>query len=309
MSLFELKSTARMDTDTAPWVQKLPIRKWLDFVDPERALLVQVGAHDHAEHSYHNPEPGPECVRRGWRAILIEPMREPFARLSAQYSALPAVTSGRVRLVNAAVCSSCSQPSSSMWMVSLSNASDMGVRCLRALNDSYSWVAEISSLKQRHVLKHDFIFNWRPRECETCAARLGLPAGSLRPNCMHQVLKHNIELRPVGCACLDRLLTDESSVQLLVVDAEGFDADVLFQYPFGRVRTARVVFEHYHLNTTAKAAINSLLHRHGFVPLEKDGFTQAWRHANSSVAMRSERHAGLPARRQQRDSGGGGALR
>lgn len=289
---------------TPQWAQKLPIRKWLDFVDPTRALLVQVGAHDHADHSYENLEPGPECVRRGWRAILLEPMREPFARLSAQYDALPAVASGRVRLVKAAVCSSCSEPSSYMWTVSLRNTSSMAVRCLRALNDSYSWVAEISSLNQRHVLKHNFIFNWRRKECEVCAARLGLPAGSLRPNCMHHVLKDNLELRPVGCVCLDRLLADESSVELLTIDAEGFDADILFQYPFGRVRTARVVFEDFHLNASAKVAASALLESHGFVLLEdKDGYNKAWRHLNASVAMRSDRRAGIPARRRRRERG------
>jgi hypothetical protein len=299
-----------MDASTAPpWVEKLPIKRWLDNVDPARALLVQVGAHDHAEHSYHNPEPGPDCVRRGWRAILIEPMREPFARLHAQYGSLSAVTSGRVRLVNAAVCSSCSQPSAPMWTVSLSNTSDMGVQCLRALNDSYSWVPEISSLNKMHVLKHSFIFNWRPRECETCAARLGLPAGSLRPNCMHQVLKHNLELRSVNCVCLDRLLAGEHSVDLLAVDAEGFDADVLTQYPFSRLRTARVVYEYIHLNASAKADIVSLLESHGFVPLEQDGYTRAWRHANASVDLRSQRRASLPARRRPRGSKRAGTMR
>lgn len=267
--------------------QTMRTPQWARLVDPAHGMLVQIGAHDHANHGYANPDVGPLCVSRGWRALLVEPMSEAFSRLKAQYKEKLLVDNGRLRLLNSAVCGSCDQHESVMWAIDLSNPTSMAMRCLAALNDTYGWVGELASLSRRHVIKHDYVFNWRVNECKICAERLGVPA--LRPNCMHKVLGDNVQRRVTKCACLEHELQSEESVTLLLVDAEGFDADILRRYPFGRVPTTRVMFEKFHLNASAVHATAELLRSHGFMPVPsesyKDAYTETWHHTTHDTPL------------------------
>ena len=121
-----LELTAAQRLGTVEWMRNL--------VDPSRAWLVQVGANVHAPTSYFNVrssahsnsycshchkfalqvwlrvsapccvacsqgDPGPEAVRLGWRADLLEPIPKLAAILRAKYR-----SNARVRVHSAAVC-------------------------------------------------------------------------------------------------------------------------------------------------------------------------------------------------------------
>ena len=63
---------------------------------------------------------------------------------------------------------------------------------------------------------------------------------------------------------MKKLVKGEREVALLEIDTEGFDYDVLKQYPFDQVRTHRVIYEASHLHVSSVIAAAELLRSHGF---------------------------------------------
>lgn len=247
--------------------RKLSLRDWLNSVNATDSLVVQVGANDHAQH-YHNADPAPKALNRGWRGLLLEPVPQLFARLRERYANHTSLANGRLRLLNAVVCDhKCSQQSQKFWSVDTSNSTgNWGKQFSDARCTDYEkarWVTEIASLNKQHVLGQGTYLRVTESICSQCAAKLGHP---LPGSCLRNVVRDNIVSNVVPCACLATELRDEQDVALLVIDAEGHDYEVLRQYPFDRIHTARVVFESMHLYPASK--INeaaSLLMRHGFV--------------------------------------------
>lgn len=234
-------------------------KRWIDAVplssDP---LVVEIGANDHGADNF---DPAIAAVRAGWRALLYEPLPPTYAKLEARYRA-----DARVRTRNELLCGSgLTTPSASclpagshrvFHYIDLTNRSGThgsataDARCIRGVfgaNDP-SWVSQLSSLSRAHVLKHANIFSNRSDDCARCATRLG-KTDELGPDCMRNVVRRNMLATNVTCACLGAALASEPRVQLLVVDAEGFDEQVLLQYPFAteRLRPAAVVYESSHL--------------------------------------------------------------
>jgi FkbM family methyltransferase len=80
-----------------------------------------------------------------------------------------------------------------------------------------------------------------------------------------------------------------ASVDLVLIDAEGYDHVILSDIDFGRYRPALVVYEHYHLAARDRSACRQLMARYGYETLEEgfdtwclrpdaDSFlTQSWR--------------------------------
>lgn len=271
----------------APHCKLLPVSKWLHEVNSETALMVQVGANDHRD-NYHNPDPGPRAVRRGWRALLFEPVPAIFASLRHSYA-----NSTRVRMVNAAVCpagksrrrgeplAACERRNHTMWSVDASNrtgnwgSENADGRCIDA---AAPWVREIASLSKEHVKGMQFFLANRSDKCNKCARSLRRP---LPPTCMSRVISDNLAPLLVPCACLRDELASESTVDLLMVDAEGYDLEVLKTFPFDAVRTRRVVYETLHMSPSAIRAAAALMMRAGFANIQ-GGLTLApmsvWHH-------------------------------
>ena len=79
----------RSRSHTLSPLQQLPTSRWIETLNADKALLVQVGANDHAVNRYgsgqQNHEPAPFAVKQGWRAILFEPAAESFRELEKKY--------------------------------------------------------------------------------------------------------------------------------------------------------------------------------------------------------------------------------
>ena len=191
-------------------VDEYPIRK---FIRDARAgsLLIQIGSNDHEfkfDPHNHGGQPDHEfgryAIDRGWRAILVEPMPAPVAKLQQRYA-----LNTRVSVVQAAMCGSCEDGSWTMHFVNVSASQHHGSdesdpRCLP------SWVTELSSISSEHLKKHQGLLTHMPKECAACAARLQSEhpgsAANLTPACMRRALLDNMATLTSPCTCFERLL-------------------------------------------------------------------------------------------------------
>lgn len=207
--------------------RKLPVGEWVGRLLTSRSSMVQVGANDHSVH-YGNTDPGPYCVKRGWKTLLIEPVPTLFAKLSTQYDS-SFVHNSRTRLLNAAVCSrSCVAENRTFWSVDMSNATGnwgtnrSDARCAQL--GGAAWVSEIASLRQWHLIAQARNLKYTQAKCDKCAGKLGKP---MPPDCLSQVIQENMVSHVVSCTCLAEELREWTAVTLLMIDTEGYGASVL----------------------------------------------------------------------------------
>jgi hypothetical protein len=271
-----------------------PMARWVPILDPSKAVLVQVGANDHAaDHGgldHTNDDAGPKCVKLQWWSLLIEPTPHAFAALQRRYP----TSSSRVSLRQAAVCGrDCSVRSLPFWRVDLHNTSNFGSpksdgRCAKIAGES-DFLSEIASLDRQHLMKHARLFNHMPEACAKCGQRL--TGHELPPSCMQHLVEDNLAVESVECLCLSSLLRSQDSVSLLLVDAEGRDAEVLFQYPWDRLPPARVAFEAMHLSNELWDRTVTLLKSHGYenvMGARQTAWQSVWHRVNSTEVLRSE---------------------
>lgn len=299
--LAEAQQRQRATLCTPPTsVRCLPTPRWIGALDPRAASLFQIGANIHEATTYAQEDPAPLAVARGWAATLLEPMPDVFAKLERRYTPRPP----RVELVNAAVCDACGNAPLNMYAVDTSNATgnwgsnDSDARCLAAnagpeaciphCKGANHWTSEIASLDRKHLEKHNRFFGYGPSQCRRCATRLERPM----PNdCMRNVIVKNIKATSVRCFCttteLEALRRHGIDLSLLMIDAEGFDDAVLFQYPFEAIRPARVLFEANHLGLHRFYRLARYLRAWGYEMLRgtpKD-YISTWHHVNSSEVL------------------------
>ena len=281
-------------------VRCLPTAAWIRALDPRAASLFQIGANIHEATTYDQADPAPMAVARGWAATLLEPMPDIFAKLERRYAS----RSPRVDLVNAAVCDACGSAPLRMYSVDLTNATgnwgsnDSDARCLVAnagpepcrprCEGGNHWTSEIASLDRAHVERHNRLFKYGPAQCRNCAALLERPMPS---DCMHNVITKNLKTTNVRCFCttteLGPRLRLGLHLSLLMIDAEGFDDSVLFQFPFEGIRPARILFEANHLGLRRFYTLARYLRTWGYEMLggtPKD-YISTWHHVNSTEAL------------------------
>ena len=137
--------------------RRLQLPDWVPRLQPEHSVLVQVGANDHSVH-YGNADPGPKCVKSGWRTLLVEPVPSLFSKLVSRYGGDNAERYTRTRLLNAAVCGgTCfARPENrTFWSIDTTNATGnwgtntSDARC--AIYSGAGWISEIASLNQWHL--------------------------------------------------------------------------------------------------------------------------------------------------------------
>ena len=274
--------------------QRMPTLAWVRRREADTSVLVQVGANSHRKNAA-DPDPGPLCVKLGWRSVLLEPIPNIFGELRHTYR--DRVASPRLQLVNAAVCAEtaqqpCSQEmSQELWFVDTTNATGnwgsnhSDARCLRN-SGLYGWVAEIASHSKRHLLgeaRNLQLSRSSVRRCASCTQELGRP---LPPDCVRNMIHDNIRRVDVRCFCMKdelRLRKAEPAVTLLVVDAEGYDYTVLQQYPWERLPPWRVVFEATHLGRSSFDQAATLLQSHGYrhVAGGVGAYTSEWHHLDA----------------------------
>lgn len=304
--------------------------KFVQRQDPAHASLLQIGANAHDIASFRSTpatlDVGPECVKRGWHAILMEPMPSIFAQLAARYANKTLVKTAnmqsgeRLTLVRGVVCDNClSAPSIRMWYVNTKTnvtgtwgSEHADTRCLSAQHGPSAILGEIASLSRSHLLKHEAYFKSSRRTCTRCSERVGRPVDRQLPaNCLAHVVSRNLQSTQVACYCPAHLLptvppaayqrgadvqivpgarvrgtalASLTSLTLLLIDAEGYDAIILRQFPFEHVRVSRITFEAQHLPDRVFHATGELLRSHGF-ELVYGGFKSAlstWHHVNST---------------------------
>ena len=278
-------------------VRCLPTPAWVGALNPRAASLFQIGANIHEATSYAQEDPAPLAVKRGWAATLLEPMPDIFAKLERRYTPRPP----RVELLNAAVCDACESAPLQMYSVDLTNATgnwgtnDSDTRCLAAnagpeacvprCEGASHWTSEIASLDRAHVTKHNRFFAYGPTQCRRCAQRLERPMPS---DCMRNVIVKNVKATDVRCFCaateLGKRLRRGSRLSLLMVDAEGHDDAVLYQFPFATIRPARVLFEAHHLRPRRFYRLAQHLRAWGYEMLggTPTDYISTWHHVNST---------------------------
>lgn len=291
--------------------QRRPTSLWVQSLIPARSTLVQVGANDHSA-NYVNADPGPACVARGWRSVLLEPEPRLFERLSRRYAGRPA---HHPRLVNAAICGEgcAARANRTFWSVDASNATgSWGSEYAdgRCVAHTAKWVQEIASLSRQHLLRSGGALAFSPSNCAKCAKALGRP---LPPTCMKNLVRDNLKRSEVACGCLSaepahgrdvNRVALPRTVTLLVIDAEGYDGEVLQHYPFRARPPTRVVYESTHLGQSGINRAAALLMGFGYVNilggLGRVPFA-VWHHPNGSQSVNASWRP--PAARRGRAAG------
>ena len=162
------------------------------------------------------------------------------------------------------------------------------------------------------------------RQCASGLPERPRDGVALPPDCLRNVIANNLRSMPVRCYCASELATlatratraqherartgqqakheaavgaiangararmapaESRRLTLLLIDAEGHDAQILSRFPFERVPVSRVTFEAQHLPNVDFRAAGEALQRHGF-ELVFGGFKAAlstWHHVNATI--------------------------
>ncbi len=97
-----------------------------------------------------------------------------------------------------------------------------------------------------------------------------------------------LDARQVPCWTFDRLLREANApaaIDLLQIDAEGFDFEIIRSIDFQRVKPAIIHYEHMVLSQTDRDACLELLASHGYRFLLEDSDTTAY-HAEAAARQR-----------------------
>ncbi len=174
------------------------------------------------------------------RGVLIEPQPGPFARLADNYR-----DQRRLTLVNAAV------------------AETEGTRDFFTVRAGVpgmpEWSQQLASFDRNNIVKH----------------RDGIRGHGVP---MIPDIEQHIEVQPVRCLTFDRLLDDAqvTSVDLLQIDAEGYDVELLKVFPFDRLRPAIIRYEHMHVDNAAQRSCVERLTSLGYRVISERSDTYAY---------------------------------
>lgn len=186
--------------------------------------FVQIGAFDGVS----NDPLHAHIVAHGWRGVLVEPQAGPFERLKKNYQGCEGLG-----FVNAAI------GEADGWAEFYT---------VREGENLPPWSQLIASLKKDNVLKH-----------RDGLPEYGIPAGigDLEAR-MEAVQVEVLTFATLAARC------GIEHLDLLQVDAEGYDARILATVDFERFRPAIVRYEHMHLSQAEQEATLRRLRSHGY---------------------------------------------
>jgi len=193
----------------------------LDFVlshyrvQHPQVTYLQIGAFD----GVHGDPVYPLIDRHKLRGILLEPQKDAFARLQANYARFP-----NFCLINAAI------------------ADQDGERPLFRIKPDATgpdWLHQIASFNRSAILSH----------------------ADMVPD-----LQSMIETEMVRCMTFESLFREIrlETIDLLLIDTEGFDAEVLRMFDVPKRRPPIVRFEHKHLKPEVHEQALAMLVREGY---------------------------------------------
>lgn len=263
--------------------------------------FVQVGAHTGAadKNDLAN-RPGLSGLR-GWAGMLVEADPTTFPSLAASSCS----ASQAHVCVNRAVCTSGSQPAP-VPFYALAESIDR-----RTLVDSRSglafppWAAQTASFNRSAVLAHEHTMRKAMREMANSDSAALARVDSFR-------LAEHVQQHSVLCQTLDSLLHERAAphtartgsgagalsdlraflgAELLIVDTEGFDAQLLLSLSFTAFKPRLIVFEHVHLSTAelTRAARHLRAHGYAFQPTKGELQERVLARLSSAAARRPAR--------------------
>ena len=191
----------------------------------------------------------------GWTGLMVEPVPYVFERLRRNYGGLERITFENVAIADR---------DGRLPFYHLREADP------EERDRLPSWYDGIGSLSRANVLAH----------------RRHIPD-----------IGERIVRSEVPCLAFESLCRrhDVTTVDLLVVDAEGYDAEILRHIDFSARRPRLVVYEHFHLEPDDRSACRSALEYHGYETMEEgfdtwcliaspdDDLTRLWRRLRPGV--------------------------
>ena len=152
------------------------------------------------------------------RGVLLEPQTVPFSRLTENYRHLP-----RLTLLNAAVAD---QPGSRDFYTVRPGVPGMP-----------EWSQQLASFDKANILKH----------------RDGIPEHGIAGI---KNIEEHIEVRSVACVTFNQVLdgAGAQTLDVLQIDAEGYDVDLVDAFPFDRLKPGMIRYEHMHISRSRQAA-------------------------------------------------------
>jgi FkbM family methyltransferase len=202
----------------------------------------------------------PFILSRPWSGIMVEPVPYVFERLRRNYEGIE-----RVTLENVAI----ADRDGRLPFYHLAKSAD------REAEGLPRWYDGIGSFSREGVLRHaEEIPDIERRLVET-----QVPCLSFESLCR----RHDVE-----------------RLDLLVIDAEGYDWELIRHIDFGRHRPRLMVYEHFHLPPEERAACREHVERLGYETMEEffdtfcldaaveDRLTRTWRRLRPAVPGVSE---------------------
>jgi FkbM family methyltransferase len=214
--------------------------------DQKAAVVVQVGSNDGCQ-----GDPIAELTRHNpkWYVMFIEPLPHIFRRLRANYPSSP-----KYRFENIAI------------------ADKKGHRRLYFISDEIKtvtknipfWYDQLGSFDKSHILKHQ-----RPLELSQVQLESFIASESVCCEPLREVLERNWI----------------TTVDLLHIDAEGYDYEIIKQVDFDASPPKAILYEHTHLSSDDKRAAKRLLSSAGYRLRSDDRDTLAIRRSGVSAAI------------------------
>jgi FkbM family methyltransferase len=196
-----------------------------------------------------------------WSGVLVEPVPYIFKRLEQRYADVPGV-----KLANVAI----ADRDGSLPFFYLAEAPP-------GEEDSLpDWYHEIGSFSRENVLTH---------------------ARSI-PGLEERIVEAQIPALTVA-SLFERNAVEH--VDLVVIDTEGYDAEIVKAFPFDRYRPRLLVYEHFHLDDDVRTTTRALLHEHGYETMEEgldtfafdagadDELTRRWRRLEPAIPGASKK--------------------
>ncbi|MCB0738376.1 MAG: FkbM family methyltransferase [Bacteroidetes bacterium] len=186
--------------------------------------FIQVGSND----GFQNDPICKFIKRDNWQGVLIEPQKSVFPTLSKIYCR------NSVELVNKAI----AKTNQSMLLYKL------GISEKR-------WATGLSSFVKDHLVQQ--IENgYVERKLKKHGEKTNLPKDEW------------IVSETVECTTFEEVLAGFTSLDLLIIDTEGFDYEILKLFPFNQIHPKTIIYESANLNATNKENAEQLLKDNGY---------------------------------------------
>lgn len=198
-------------------------------------------------------------VKDDWTGVMVEPVPYVFERLRRHFEG-----NGRIAVENAAIAD---REGSRPFYHLAEAAGDEG-------GAPIWWYDAIGSFEREHLYKHE----------------------SVIPNLESRVRQIDVECMTVGDLLRKHGM---DAVDLILIDTEGYDAEIVGSIDFDRIRPRLLIYEHHHLADEARADCERRLRGLGYELLADgldtwcldtrldDGLTKLWREARAGAAAAS----------------------